>query len=192
MSKYLFVGSHCDDLELCAGGTITKLINQGYDVMIVTLSHIYNGQDLLSEWMDSMMVLRPASIQYKNFHPRTPDRQEILDYLCTLKADYVITHSSKDIHQAHKIVGEEAERAFKFTNLLTFTGEWNQRTNTKNYFVTLTKEDVERKLSALSCYKSQSHRPYMNPDFIWANAMNTGVMAGVKYAEAFQVVNLIN
>jgi LmbE family N-acetylglucosaminyl deacetylase len=194
MANYLFLEAHIDDVALCAGGTVTKLIEEGHLVTLITLSHVYQGVDLLPEWKESISVLKPYYIEYKSFKTRYfhEQRQEILDFLITLKYDYVFTHSANDIHPDHKTVGEEAQRAFKNTNLLTFTGEWNQRTVTKNYFVTLNSDHVETKKMALSCYKSQKARPYMKSDFIWANAMNNGIMCGSKYAESFQVVNLIN
>lgn len=194
MSKYLFIGSHVDDVELSCGGTITKLIEDNHLVTIITLSYLYGKDSLLDEWKDSISVLKPDFIQAKDFRARlfTEQRQEILDFLCTLKGyDYVFTHSVTDIHQDHKVVGEESLRAFKHTNLITYTGEWNQRTVTKNYFTGLNSHHIETKMSALRCYASQANRPYMKSDFIWANAMNNGVMCGHKYAESFHAINLI-
>lgn len=191
---YLFLGAHVDDVELSCGGTICKLRQEGHLITVITLSHVYNYVDLLEEWTSSNQKIEPHYTLYKNFKTRHfhEQRQEILDFMLTLKYDYVFTHSANDLHQDHKVVGEEAQRAFKNTNLITFTAEWNQRTTTKNYFVTLNSDHVETKKMALSCYKSQQARPYMKSDFIWANAMNNGVMCNAKYAEAFQVVNLIN
>lgn len=192
--NYLFLGAHVDDVELSCAGTICKLVEHGHLVSIITLSHVYENTDLLNEWRDSMDKLQVHYTAFQSFKTRhfSEQRQLILDYLLTLKADYVFTHSTNDLHQDHRVVGEEAQRAFKNTNLLTFTAEWNQRTVTKNYFVILNSNQIETKKVALDCYKSQKARHYMKSDFIWANAMNNGVMAGCKYAEAFQVVNLIN
>lgn len=191
---YLFIGAHVDDVELSCAGTICKLVEQGHLVSVITLSHVYEVTDLLNEWRDSMDKLHVYYTAFQNFKTRHfhEQRQEILDFMLTLKYDYVFTHSPDDVHQDHKTVGEEAQRAFKNTNLLTFTAEWNQRTVTKNYFFSLNSNHIETKKVALDCYKSQKARPYMKSDFIWANAMNNGIMCGSKYAESFQVVNLIN
>jgi N-acetylglucosamine malate deacetylase 1 len=194
MSKYLFIGAHVDDVELSCGGTISKLIEEGNDVTVVTLSYMYGDLDLLAEWNESMIDLNVKNILYKDFRTRlfSEQRQDILDFLCTLKGfDYVFTHSANEIHQDHKVVGEESLRAFKHTNLITYTGDWNQRTITKNYFVRLNADHVESKVLALVDYVSQRDRPYMKLDYIWANARNMGVMAGCEFAEGFEAFNII-
>lgn len=190
---YLFIGSHVDDVELSCGGTITRLIEENHLVTVVTLSYMYENADLLHEWKQSMSKLGVHYLGYKDFETRLfhEKRQEILDYFFTLKGyDYVFTHSKFDVHSDHSTVGKEAERAFKNTNLLTFTGTWNHPPK-PDYFVRLNSNHIETKRGALVCYKSQRNRAYMSSDYIWANALNTGVMCGTKYAEGFNVVNLI-
>lgn len=192
--KYLFIGSHIDDVELCAGGFLIRQLSLGHECTVVSLSHKYNGISLMHEWSDSMNTIKPDSVWIKDFKTRRfhESRQNILDYLCTLKGyDFVVTHSAKDFHQDHAVVGDESLRAFKHCNLLTYQGEWNQRTFHKNYFVELFKNNVEKKIKALSCYKSQSEKPYMHPDYTWANALNNGVIAGCKYAEGFELINYL-
>jgi LmbE family N-acetylglucosaminyl deacetylase len=191
--RYWFLGAHVDDVELSCGGTIARLIHEGHDIVVVSLSYMYEENDLLHEWKDSMQKLGVKIIAYKDFRTRLfhERRQDILDYLFTLKGfDFIFTHSKNDPHSDHATVGREAERAFKHTNLITFTGAWNHPEK-PDYFVSINHGQVQKKIEALSCYKSQQHRPYMHSDFIWSNAMNNGVMCGTKYAEAFKVVNLI-
>lgn len=192
--KYLFIGAHVDDIELCAGGFLIRQLSLGHECTVVSLSHKYNGFSLMNEWSESMQIIKPDFVFVKDFKTRYfhESRQDILDYLCTLKDyDFVITHSAKDFHQDHAIVGEESLRAFKYSNLLTYQGEWNQRAFNKNYFVELFKNNVEKKVKALACYKSQSDKPYIDPDYVWANAMNNGVIAGVKYSESFELINYL-
>jgi hypothetical protein len=47
---------------------------------------------------------------------------------------------------------------------------------------------VLKKIEALNCYKSQSHRDYVNPEFVRGFAIARGVQVKVKYAEAFEVI----
>lgn len=189
--KYLFIGAHVDDIALSCGGFITKLKESDNFVHCMTLSHIYNGVDLFNEYGKSSKVIKSDFTTASNMKVREFNRQEVLDVLIRQEHyDYIITHSSKDFHQDHKLVGEESIRAFKTKNLITYTGDWNRRTVTHNYFVKLKKGHIEKKIKALACYESQKHRPYMSPDYIWANARNMGVMAGCEFAEGFEVINL--
>jgi len=192
--KYLFVGAHIDDLELCAGGYVARCLDYGHEVSILVLSHEYNGVSLMHEWLESMKVLKPDFCEIKDFNTRNFNlyRQQILDLLFTKKGyDYVITHSANDFHQDHQVVGEESIRAFKHTNLLTYTGVWNSRGHKQNYFVELTEAHVQKKIQALACYYSQDSKPYLNSNFIKGNLITNGVIAGTKYAEAFEVINFL-
>ncbi len=198
MKKYLFIGAHTDDCELLFGATIAQAVERGHDVTILCLSKNYHNVGNLSrEFYDSMAVLEPTDWILKNFKVREFDtqRQQILQLLCDLslnKYDYVFTHSPKDIHNDHKVVGEESIRAFKTTNLLTSMGEWNQRQQVKNYFVKVEEKHFIKKWRALSKYKSQSKRPYIDYDKIRAIMLVNGLIIGnTDYAEAFESINLI-
>ena len=190
--RYLFVGAHIDDLELSCGGTIFRLIEEGHEITMVTLSHIYNGIDLLEEWKQCQTVIKPTLGLYTNFQTRyfRNQRQDILDYLIRLdRPDVVITHSPASFHQDHSIVGEECIRAFKHSTILTFQQEWNNRHFIKNYFVKLEPKHIEKKVRAIESFKSQQSKAPLHSDFIWANALNNGVICGAKYAEVFNVIN---
>jgi len=117
MSKYLFVGAHHDDLELCCGGYIAREIELGHEVNILCLSQNYNGVNLRHEWLESMNVLRPDDFEIRDFKTRgfVMYRQQILQLLHDYSKnnyDFVITHSANDFHQDHKVVGEESISAF--------------------------------------------------------------------------------
>jgi len=193
MDKYLFIGTHVDDAELSCGGFISKLIEEGKHVRVVTLSQIYGKENLIPEWFDSMDILGVNYLGHYLFKTREfyKEQNEILQELFSYQNyDFIVAPSSYDYHSDHSVVGYCARRAFKSKNLITYTGDWNRRTITHNYFVKLKKDHIEKKIKALSCYKSQNHRNYMNADYIWANARNMGVMAGCEFAEGFEVINL--
>jgi LmbE family N-acetylglucosaminyl deacetylase len=60
-----------------------------------------------------------------------------------------------------------------------------------NYFVEISEQHLEKKIQALACYKSQSHRAYMDPEFIRSQAIYNGIKCGKKYAEAFRIEKMI-
>lgn len=197
--KYLFIGAHVDDLELCCGATISKLLEEDNAIQLLTLSHKYGDLDLYSEWAMATSCYQKGfrDKELRNFKSREfiKSRQEILDLFIEFGKnedyDFVFTHSPNCFHQDHSIVGQESIRAFKHTNLLTYQGDWNARTITKNYFVKLEHRHVQKKLEALACYKSQQHRPYFKQDVIVGSMAVNGMMVNCEFAEAFQVVNLI-
>lgn len=192
--KYLFIGSHVDDCNLSCGGTISRLVREGNEVWVVSLSREYTFGDLTEEFEASMLELGVHNYVVHNFETRSfsDQRLEILQTLFMLKEvgfDYVFTHSKDDFHADHATVGKESLRAFKHSNLLTYTGSWNTRSHTKNYFVTLDNVDVIKKMKSLELFRSQSNQPYMNKDNIVGELSINGLMCNRRYAEAFETIN---
>jgi len=192
--KYLFISAHMDDCELACGGTMVSLIERGHTVNVITLSCIYEEKNLSIEWVKSMDKLGVDHYSKMNFKTRYFNTQhdEILQYLFKVeKYDFIFAPSSADAHMDHSTVGRICERVFKNENLITYQHIWNSRETKSNLFVELEKHHIQKKIEALACYKSQAHKSYMNPEYIWANAINNGVQCGVKYAESYNVFNII-
>lgn len=189
--KALFIGAHTDE-ELCFAGTMTKLVQQGCVVKYDALSCCENDT-IRGEFEDSCRTLGITLGQVHNLGVRefAGEANQIADSFYTLRNnfDYVFTHSPVDRHPDHRTVAEETLRVFS-CNLLTYIGPWNGNEDA-NYFVEITSEQLEKKIQALACYKSQAHRPYMNSDFIRSWARYNGMRCGKMYAEGFRVVRLI-
>lgn len=191
--KYLFIAAHTDDYELSCGGTISKLRQGGHQVTGVTLSYCQN-ETLMREWMDAAKVLDMShgwveSYEVRNFDKYT-DKMATYFYQLRDKYDFIFSHSDTDRHTDHKITGQQSKRIFN-QNLFSYVGPWNAEEN-PNYFVEISQQQLDKKIQAIQCYKSQVHRKYMNPDFIRASAIYNGIKAGCEYAEAFTLVKGIN
>jgi N-acetylglucosamine malate deacetylase 1 len=188
--KYLFIGAHTDDVEASCGGTMTKLYELGHDVSAIALSFC-DKRELLKEYTEASEIL---GVNFYNmaFKVRLFPQQSqmIADALLQFpKTDFVFTHSVNCRHPDHRTTAEESLRVFN-CGIATYIQPWNGA-DTENYFVELSQQQLDKKIAALSCYKSQSHRPYMNPDFIRSQAIVSGIKCGKKYAEGFKVNRLI-
>ena len=141
--------------------------------------------------------IKPSDLIIKNYPVRRlyEYRQDILQDLVDLKRDnnfdLVIAPSHNDIHQDHKITAEETLRAFKNTTIFGYELIWNNVSFNTTNFVTLEKKHIEKKVAALKHYKSQSHRPYMNSEFVFSLSKTRGIQISAEYAESFEVVRLI-
>lgn len=189
--RYLFISPHVDDADLMAGGTIAKAIENGHEVNVVTLSTVYEGIDLYSEWLAAMDAFGVDDCHPYPYDARKFDKHanDILQTLFSYSGyDYVFA-PARDFHSDHTIVAKAALRAFKHSNLLVYQADWNRRDFIKNYFVKLEDRHVQKKLDALKCYKSQQDRPYFKEEYLLGNLHVNGMMANCKYAEAFQVIN---
>lgn len=182
----LYIGSHVDDCELSCGGTIQKL---GGDVIPLS----YCGDPKLNrEFIDSMDVLRSNGYAHQfTVREMMQERSQIAKHLMACQMyDTVFTHDVRDVHDDHRVVAEESLRIFKRQNIFTYIAPWNGSED-PSYFIEITEAQLETKILALACYKSQAHRPYMNPDFIRAQARYNGMRCGKLYAEGFKVVILV-
>ena len=121
-------------------------------------------------------------------------RQDILESMVnfrrTLNPSLVLVPNSHDIHQDHEVICNEARRAFKHTNILGYELPWNTMSMEHEFFVHLGRDDVDKKLSSLACYRSQEVKIYANHDFFNSLSIVRGVQANTKYAECFEVIRL--
>lgn len=202
--KILIISPHTDDGELGCGGSIARFIREGDDVRYIALSSTdksladaYPRDILVKEVGDATRTLglpEPTLFEFDTREfPRY--RQAILDTLIMLRKehmpDIVLTPSSFDTHQDHKTVREETLRAFKNSTILGYEQPWNNITFNTLAFVRLTGDEVQKKLAALACYKTQIRRPYLNPAFIEGMARMRGVQIEEEYAEAFEVIKWV-
>jgi len=206
--RVLVLSPHVDDGELGCGGTIAKLVEAKREVFYVAVSaaeksvpHGLPGNILRKEVLEATEVLGipKPNVFVLDFPVREfpKFRQEILDKLIEIRKDInpdtVLMPSLKDLHQDHQVTANEALRAFKkyASTILGYELPWNHIDFDTTGFVALKRQHIEKKIKALSCYKSQSHREYMNPDFVWGLARARGVTIGEEFAEAFQVIRLV-
>jgi LmbE family N-acetylglucosaminyl deacetylase len=194
--KILFLAAHVDDCEISCGATITKLKEQGHHITVISLSHNYAGTSLHKEFEASMKVLNVDEYSWDYFETRhfPRDRQQILDKLYLLRNDFntVFCHDPHENHQDHQVTGQEAIRAFKNHNLFTYASPFNSLNLNENHFQEVSHRHLMKKIEAIQCYKSQSHRTYMNKLLIFGQARTRGLQAGYKFAEAFRVIKLIH
>jgi len=202
--KVLVISPHTDDGELGCGGSISRFIEEGYDVSYVALSSCeksvppqYPCDILKREVRKATAVLgitEPILYEYEvREFPRL--RQEILDTLIglrnELRPEMVFTPSSFDTHQDHKTTREETLRAFKQSTILGYEQPWNNITFNTLAFVSLKESHIQKKIDALCCYETQKNRAYLGKDFIRGLALTRGVQIEEKYAEAFEVIKWV-
>ena len=205
--KILILAPHTDDGEFGCGGTINKLIKEGNDVYLAAFSACeqsvlpnFPADILITEIKEATLKLGiiPENLILFDYEVRTFNfrRQEILDDLIKLRQrlnpDIIFMPSLNDIHQDHYTIAQEGLRAFKFKTIYCYEMPWNNLNfNTAAFFI-LDEENIKAKIQSLKEYKSQAHRNYANEEFIMSLAITRGVQIGVKYAEVFEVIRLIN
>ena len=197
---------HTDDAELGAGGTISKLVENGSNIFYFAFSTAsksvpaeFPKNILKKEVLEatSELGIKNENIFIYDFEVRKLDesRQEILEILISHKKlcfpDLVILPSINDIHQDHQIISREGIRAFKNTTIIGYELIWNNLSFNATASIELSNKNLEKKIKALSNYNSQKHRNYMQKEFITSLANIRGVQFGVKYSECFEVIRWV-
>lgn len=201
----LILAPHTDDGELGCGGTIAKMTDEGNTVYQVAFSsaantvvHGMKNEMLIDEIKEAADIvgIDPNKLFIHDFKVRNfnENRQDILDlmlyYKRKLKPEIVFIPSSTDIHQDHQVIHNESLRAFKECTLLGYELPWNMTVFNSNVYSELNIIHLNSKISALSRYKSQKHRRYMNQDYIKSCALVRGIQCNKEYAETFESIRI--
>ncbi|MCX6270232.1 MAG: PIG-L family deacetylase [Bacteroidetes bacterium] len=202
--KILILAPHTDDGEFGCGGSVTKWLEEGYEITYVAFSACKTTipkdlpSDILeTELMTATSLLGIKDVRIFDFEVRyfSYKRQDILEEMVKLnheiKPRLVLTPSSADIHQDHQVVHNESIRAFKYSNLLGYELPWNNMVMSTSCFSTLTEDQIKKKIDSILTYKSQHFRHYYSEEFIRSLAYTRGTQIGTHYAEAFEVLRWI-
>jgi LmbE family N-acetylglucosaminyl deacetylase len=205
--KILVLAPHTDDGELGCGGTITKFCAEGKEVFYAAfcLCSKALGENMPANTLEeeckkatASLGIKPENLILFNYEVRElpASRQQILEELLQLnnqiKPDLVLLPAASDVHQDHQVIHQEGLRAFKNTTFAGYELPWNNYSFRTNFFMQLTDAEIEKKVLALKAYRSQSHRNYMQEDFIRSLAKVRGVQCNSLYAEAFEIYKLIS
>jgi len=206
--RILLLSPHTDDIELGAGGLVSRLQEEGGHVFRwLVFSRCEDSlpagmppDTLEREFLASAEVYGIADTEVFNFAVRTMPsyRQEILETLVAtrreFKPDMVIAPCTHDVHQDHATIAAEAVRAYKSSaTLLGYELPWNNLAFDSTVLVRLTKDHMWRKWEAMQQYSSQLAlgRDYFSWEFVQSWGRSRGVQCGAEYAEAFEVIRAI-
>lgn len=211
VKRVLLLSPHTDDVELAAGGTVARFVEEGKEVFYVAFSiaekSVPEGlpENILET--ECQQATKTLGIPSQNlFIHKFPVRelpgfrQDILEILIsyknTLQPDLVLLPSLKDIHQDHHTIAMEGSRAFRYTSILAYELSWNLFHFDVSCLIALEDRFMAKKVAAIKCYQSQKSRPGgsspgVEEDFIYSVARTWGAQTNTRYAEAFEVVRWI-
>lgn len=204
-AKALLLSAHTDDCELGMGGTIARLVEAGYAIRWLTFCNAWQS---LPDGFDRSTLIKEQRSAASAFGVAQSDvvmgdipvrrfpefRQDILEALVAegrrTRPDLVFCPSLQDCHQDHLTLAQEAQRAFKQTSVMGYLLPWNIRSELRTAQVEIAPHHFERKMAALTCYRSQADRSYFGSDAVEVLLKAGGLVAGTEMAECFEVINL--
>lgn len=191
--RILAISPHPDDAEFGCGATLCKYTKSGHIVhnLIFFDDFILKTEaERASRKIGTLPIFIYMVGRHYNEH-----RQEILQIMYDINQecvpDIVFIPSTTDVHQDHKVITEEAIRAFKESTVLGYNQPWNQTFITTNYFVPIESNETEAKLSALSQYHSRLHLPYFDKEYQLSILRGNGMKIRTNESEAFETIRVI-
>ncbi|WP_338450814.1 PIG-L deacetylase family protein [Niallia oryzisoli] len=211
----LVIAAHPDDEILGCGGTIKKLINQGYEVTTVIAA---KGRKEEEQHIKQCILKSNENLGIKNIVfweypnlllekvPLVEINKKIEDLLIKNEPSMIFTHHYGDINRDHQILFQAVLTAARPlpgkrpVEILCFetvsSSDWSQHTNDKefkpNYFVDIS-DTIDEKIESLKAYDVEM-RPFPHPrsyDGVKYLARVRGMTVGVEYAESFEIIRKV-
>lgn len=201
----LFIGAHPDDIDINAGGTVRKLLSEGKEIHMIVLTY-KEDPTRYQETKDSIEVLQYnldiigytnyIFIDTKLYSQLDSIIKELDKYIKYFNIKTIFTHYPYDTHNDHVTAAQASIAAGRnVDNIIyykcTFPSGRSDIPFNPNLTVKLSEDEINTKLLALKCHKSQITK-YGNEDYIdvikdiaKGDAWVYGGFHG--YAELFQI-----
>ncbi|UJR84392.1 PIG-L deacetylase family protein [Sandaracinus amylolyticus] len=211
--RVLFVGAHCDDVELFAGGLLARACEERCEVGVLVFSdhrgvlegalaaqsreEMRSNLAWLSEQTGTRIVDHSGAMLAACDGSFVARRAEIYGAMERLRDGYdlVVTHAPSDTNQDHQQVAAEAQRALK-AHATVLGGEFPNNdlgTFRATYYVALSPFAIDAKARMIEAYASQRRdgRPYVDGAVARALAKVRGSQIRSEAAEAFEIVGRV-
>lgn len=196
--RVLAVGAHSDDIEIGAGGTISRLVRERPDLDIRWIVLSATGEREIEARASAERLLDGAatvSVQVdafrERFFPHLPDLKERFDRMAAeaQPPDLVIGPRIEDLHQDHATVATLIRQTFRDQLVLEYEiPKVEADLGRPNLFVELSEAEVDAKLAHLvEAFGSQRSRTWFREELFRGLLALRGMEGGGAsgYAEAF-------
>ncbi len=203
LREVLFLGAHCDDVEIGCGGTMLALGRQHAEVRINIV--VFSGDAArVMETRAAIGRLLPKEVDCRlEFHEfrdgyfpaQWPQIKECIEGLkgrCS--PDLIFTHHQHDRHQDHRTVCELVWNTFRNHTILEYEiPKYDGDLGRPGLYVPLTADVVDKKIDALlECFVSQRGKRWFTADLFRSVMRLRGMECNAEsgFAEAFHARKL--
>ena len=201
--RFLFIGAHCDDIEIGCGGTVMELLRQ-YPRAKIDWVVLSSGPQREKEARRAARALLRTAVEpnvvVKDFRgayfpSEAPAIKAYFEELKAIQPDVVFSHFRDDLHQDHRIVGELAWNSFRDHVILEYEiPKYDGGLGSPSVFVPLAPATVRRKTALLmKVFTTQHHKQWFTPETFQALMRLRGIECNSHsgYAEAFYSRKLV-
>jgi LmbE family N-acetylglucosaminyl deacetylase len=202
--RVLAIGCHADDIEIGCGGTLLTLAlaNPGIEFdWIVLAAPGERGDEARSSaaaFLDGVDAARVEVLDFRDgFLPYVGGevKEVFEDLKSRLDPELILTHSSYDFHQDHRLACELTWNTFRNHLILEYEiPKMDGDLGRPNVFVPLTNEIAERKLALIERhFASQSGKHWFDRETFLGLMRLRGMeaVAPERFAEAFTCRKLV-
>ena len=207
--KILAIGAHLDDIEIAAGGTLAKAVENGHEVKVLIMSKSgYTNKDgqvqradetAVVEGTKALNTLGITDITILDFPTKDiPFRSDVVNEIDLMMSSYnpdvIFTHHPFDTHQAHEGVAKATIAAARRKNTVYFYEPIQPSGRSYVAFKPILYVDIEqtiqKKIDSLKCHTSEYNK-FGGEDWIEGVKCRCGFRGyeiGKTYAEAFEIL----
>ncbi len=221
--KILILSPHADDEILGCGGFISKYSSLKHHVSVLILTNANKGapeiyspeqiKKIRNEAKQANILIGTKKLYFENLPALNLMKlplykiSNIIDkYIKNVNPEIILIPSGNDIHDDHKVIFKAAKvsirpnKKSKLKKILSYEvlseTEWNENEKSfnPNYFLSLNKSDINKKVKAFLKYKSQVKKfPHPRSKEAIVNLSKVrGSQVFMKYAEAFKVEKILD
>ncbi len=201
--RLLCLGAHADDIEIGAGGMITRMLAEMQPIEVTWLVFSASRprkKEAEASAMDFLDGAHAKHIRVRNyrdgFFPSEWDRiKEEFERVKHFDPDLVLTHYREDRHQDHRVISDLAWNTFRNHFILEYEiPKYDGDLGIPNYFVEVDEATARRKYDLIhKHFESQRVKHWFSEDTILGLMRLRGLESGrdSKYAEAFHARKVV-
>lgn len=193
----LFIGAHTDDIELGAGGTLSRFLkNNSHKIQCLTFSKCLNlernadirfDQDMVLAFFEKRGVVY-TMLDYENTKLEIHSgeiRKNLEGVRDSFEPDLIFTHWNQDTNQDHQTIARETFKVFRKHSIFMYDIPNSCFGFSGNCFIALSKEDAENKIMLTEMYATQKKLGYFNKDILMSHLSIGNSYTKNKYSESF-------
>jgi len=200
--RLLLLGAHADDVEIGAGGTVLRLLDERPNTEVTYA--VFSGCETRGGETRAAAAALLAGAAQAHVHVLSHrdgyfpfEAADIKGFaqatLEGVRPHLVLTHRRDDAHQDHRVIADLAWQTFRGAQIAEYEiPKWDGDLDRPNAYVALGDEVMTRKLAILDeHFPSQQTKGWYDAETFRGLARVRGVEAGVRYAEAFHCAKLV-
>jgi len=200
--KILCLGAHCDDIEIGAGGTLLKLLDE-YTIEQVTWIVFSSNEVRKKEAAKSaerfLSHVPGKNIRFNHFRDGffPYEGNKIKEYFEQLKnelsPDVIFTHYRDDRHQDHRVISDLTWNTWRNHFILEYEiPKYDGDLGIPNFYIALDEKYIQKRNQILlETFESQRSKHWFEDSTFSALPRIRGMESATKFAEAFYARKLV-